>query len=249
MNESKYPPHPAATAFPLMEGEAYERLRNDIKANGLRMPIILAKHDAEWCVLDGRNRMRACAELGRDFKHEYFDGDLGEAIRYSISLNVARRHLNESQRAYSAALLAALEPGTNRKNSGKSAGVPTQSEAARLLNVGERTVRDAKAVQEKGITELGVAVQSGEMAVSRAVEIARLEKDQQLDALNQAKNTEAPRTKVERDGMMSVSLLLKESEVMALRTLIEAGEWFAERDARAREGVRVLKRLAPQVVK
>ena len=249
MNESKYPPHPAATAFPLMEGEAYERLRDDIKANGLRMPIILAKHDAEWCVLDGRNRMRACAELGRDFKHEYFDGDLGAAIRYSISLNVARRHLNDSQRAYAAAKLSSLEPGTNQHTrSGRSAG-PSQAEAAAMLNVGERTVRDAKAVQEKGIPELGAAVQAGDMAVTRAAEIARLEKDQQLDALNQAKNTEAPRTKVERDSMMSVSRLVKESEIMAARVLIEAGEWFSERDPRAREGIKFLLSLAPMVRK
>lgn len=248
MNESKYPPHPAATAFPLMEGEAYERLRDDIRVNGLRMPIILAKHDAEWCVLDGRNRMRACAELGRDFKHEYFDGDLGAAIRYSISLNVARRHLNDSQRAYAATLLAGLSQGRPSKTR-TSAGIPTQAEAAALLNVSERSVQNAKVVHDHGTPELGAAVQSGEVAVTRAAEIARMERDQQLDALEQAKNTEVPRTKVERDSMMSVSLLLKESEVMALRTLIEAGEWFAERDARAREGVRVLKRLAPQVVK
>ena len=245
--ESKYPPHPAAKAFPLMEGEAYERLRDDVGKYGLRVPIILAKYENEWCVLDGRNRMRACEETGKPLRHEYFDGSWDAAVRYAVSLNVTRRHLNESQRSMVAARLSDLEHGGPRA-SGKSAGC-TQAGAAELLNVGERSVRDAKVVETKGVPELVAEVDRGEIAVSKAVEIARLEKDQQLDALNQAKNTEAPRTKVERDSMMSIALLLKESEVMALRTLIEAGEWFAERDARAREGVRVLKRLAPMVAK
>lgn len=248
--ESKYPPHPAATAFPLMEGEAYERLREDIRANGLRVPIILAQHQNEWCILDGRNRLRACSETGREVKHDYFEGDLGAAIRYSISLNVSRRHLNESQRAYAATVLASLEPGTNRKNSRISAGVPTQAEAAALLNVSERSVQNAKVVQEHGEPELGKAVQSGEVAVTRAAEIARLERDQQLDALEQAKHSEPTRqSKEQRDGMMSIARLMKESEVMALRVLVEAGEWFAERDARARDGVKALFSVLPMVRK
>jgi ParB-like chromosome segregation protein Spo0J len=244
--ESKYPPHPAASAFPLMEGEAYERLRDDIKANGLRMPIVLAQHDNQWCVLDGRNRLRACEELGRIARQEYFEGDLGAAIRYSISLNVARRHLNDSQRAYAATLLAGLSQGRPSKTR-TSAGIPTQAEAAALLNVSERSVQNAKVVHDRGTPELGAAVQSGEVAVTRAAEIARLEKDQQLDALEQAKNTEAPRTKVERDGMMSIARLMKESEVKSLRVLVEAGEWFAERDARAREGIKAMLSVLPMV--
>jgi hypothetical protein len=250
MDDVKYPPHPAAQAFPLMEGEAYERHRDDVRVNGLRIPIVLAKHDAQWMILDGRNRQRACDETGRKPRYDYFEGDLEAAIAYAVSVNVARRHLNESQRAYAAAKLAALEPGTNRKNSGKSAGVPTQAEAAALLNVGERTVREAKAVQDKGVPELGAAVESGDVAVSRAAEIARLNREQQLDALEQAKNS-APtrRSKEQRDSMMSVSLLLTESDLMGLRALCEAGDWFAEREPRARHGVKVLRKLAPQVGK
>lgn len=248
LDDSKYPPHPAARAFPLMEGEAFERLREDVRDNGLRIPIILAKHDAQWMTLDGRNRQRACDETGQKPRYEYFEGDLDAAVRYAVSLNVARRHLNESQRGMVAARLSELEQGRPSK-SGKFAGL-TQGAASELMSVGERTTRDAKVVNTKGIQELSDAVDKGEIPVSRAVEIARLERGQQLDALETAKHTEPVRqSKEQRDGMMSVSLLLKESEVMALRALVEAGEWFAERDARAREGVRVLKRLAPMVCK
>lgn len=246
MTESKYPPHPAATAFPLMEGEAYERLREDVRAHGLRIPIVLAKHDAQWMTLDGRNRQRACDETGKKPRYEYFEGDLDAAIAHAVSLNIARRHMNESQRGMVATKLADLKPG-RPSESGKSAGL-TQSAAAELLNVGERTVRDAKVVCAKGVPELASAVEKGDVAVSRAVEIARLERDQQLDALNEAKNSEPTRqSKEQRDSMMSIALLLKESQVMALRTAIEACEFYAERDARAREGAKVIMLLAPMV--
>lgn len=244
--ESKYPAHPAAACFPMMEGEAYERLREDIRANGLRVPIVLAKHDAQWMVLDGRNRQRACEETGRKVRHEYFDGDWDSAMRYAVSLNIARRHLNESQRGLVAAKLATLSRGSNQH---ARIQAPTQSEAAEMLNVGRSTVQSARAVLESNTPELVEAVESGELAVSRAAEIAKLERSQQLDALEQAKNTEAPRTRVERDGMMSIARLMKESEVMALRVLVEAGEWYAERDARARDGVKALLSVLPMVRK
>lgn len=245
--QSKYPPHPAAACFPMMEGEAYERLRDDVGWNGLRVPIVLAKYNDEWCVLDGRNRMRACADTGATLRHTYFDGDMDAAIRYAVSLNISRRHLNESQRGLVAAKLATMVRGSNQH---AQIQAPSQAEAAEMLSVGRSTVQNARVVLESETPELVAAVESGDVAVSRAAEIARLSKDQQLDALEQAKNSVPTRqTKEQRDSMMSVSLLLKESEVMALRSLIEAAEWFAERDPRAREGVRVLKRIAPQVVK
>lgn len=244
---SKFPPHPAAQAFPLMEGEAYDRHREDVRANGLRIPIVLAKHDAQWMILDGRNRQRACDETGRKPRYEYFEGDLEAAIAYAVSVNVARRHLNESQRGLVAARLANLPRGANQH---AQICAPSQAEAAELLNVGRRSVQSARQVLEDGEPELVKAVESGDVAVSRAAEIARLNRDQQLDALEEAKNSTPTRqTKEQRDGMMSVSLLLTESDLIGLRSLCEAGEWFAEREPRARHGVKVLRKLAPQVSK
>ena len=47
--------HPLADMFPLIEGEDFQSLVDDIVANGIRVPIMLY----EGKVLDGRNRLRA----------------------------------------------------------------------------------------------------------------------------------------------------------------------------------------------
>lgn len=247
MSESKFPPHPAATAFPLMEGEAYKQLRDDVAANGVRIPIVLAQHDAQWMILDGRNRQRACDETGRKGKYEYFDGDFRAAVRYAISANISRRHLNESQRGMVAARLADLEHGGSRA-SGKSAGC-TQAEAADMLNVGERTVRDAKVVASRGVAELVQEVDRGEIAVSRAVEIARLTEDQQRDQLEQLKSKEKPKREPAeaRDRWMSREVRLEESDIRGLQALIDYSEDGGP--PLVQHGIRVLRKLVPQVGK
>jgi ParB-like chromosome segregation protein Spo0J len=69
---------------------------------GLIDPIVLFQGQ----VLDGWQRELACRETGTTPRYEEFAGDCDGAIRYAISANVKRQHLNESQRAMVAAKLA-----------------------------------------------------------------------------------------------------------------------------------------------
>ena len=122
--------HPSAELFPLIEGREFEELVEDIRANGLRTPILL---DAEGRVLDGRNRLRACRAAGVEPRFETWDGQ-GSPADVVFSLNLRRRHLNESQRAMlSAKLKETLALGRLRVN----------LRAAEMLHVSPRSVDHA----------------------------------------------------------------------------------------------------------
>ena len=76
------------------------------------------------------------------------------------------RHLSESQRAIVGAKLATLRDG--QRQVGQLAEVPTQAEAARLLNVSERSIRRAREVINAGAPNVVAAVERGEVSVSAA---------------------------------------------------------------------------------
>jgi hypothetical protein len=94
-----------------------------------------------------------------------------------VSLNLKRRHLDESQRAMVAKKLASLERG--QRQTGKFAGVTTQAEAASMLNVSERSVRTAGAVIDKAVPEIVTAVENGDVSVSAAAQFAKQPKEEQ----------------------------------------------------------------------
>lgn len=81
--------HPLANHYRLMNDDEFARHKADIAAHGCRMPIILFRGK----ILDGRNRFRACTELGVEFKYEEFVGTEAEASDAVDSWNLERRHL------------------------------------------------------------------------------------------------------------------------------------------------------------
>jgi len=179
--------HPIADVFPLLEGAAFETLVADIAAHGLREPILL---HPDGRILDGRNRYRAClqaeAELGRDpgeiVRYETWRGDPGTELDFVLSKNLHRRHLNETERAMVADRIAKLPHGSNQWT-GRSAGPPTQAEAAKTMKVSERTVRKARSVREWGVPELVAAVDRGEIKLDLADKITAASHPQQRAAL------------------------------------------------------------------
>jgi N6-adenosine-specific RNA methylase IME4/ParB-like chromosome segregation protein Spo0J len=154
--------HPLAGIFPLMEGAEFDALVADIKANGLVEPIVVF----EDRILDGRNRYRACEAAGVEPTFAVYQGD--DPIAYVVSLNLRRRHLDESQRAIVAAKLATLRDG---QRADLVEGLPI-GRASALLNVGERTVARAREVIDGGASELIHAVEQGVVSVSAAADIA-----------------------------------------------------------------------------
>jgi N6-adenosine-specific RNA methylase IME4 len=92
MKIGEYETHPAADRFPLLEGEPFQDLLEDVKANGLLHAVVLC----DGKILDGRNRMRACLEAGVEPRFTTYPGD--NPFRYVWSTNGARRDLEKLQR-------------------------------------------------------------------------------------------------------------------------------------------------------
>ena len=134
----------------------------------MRRPAILF----EGKILDGRNRCRASGIAGVDCPMTTYDGI--DPVGFVVSLNLRRRHLNEGQRAWVAAQLANIEHGGDRR-SDQAANLPlvSQADAAAMLNVSERSLRNAAVVRDHGAPELQEKVAKGEIAPSLGADIAR----------------------------------------------------------------------------
>jgi ParB-like chromosome segregation protein Spo0J len=159
--------HPYAEQFQLMEGAEYERFKRDLGRNGLIDPITV--HDG--VILDGRNRYRACRELGIEPRTVPWSGP-GSILAFVLSRNVHRRGLRKSQSAMSAAGLASLGRGRPRKNS--SIERISQAEAAEAVGVSLAQVKRAATVLACGDPALADMVRRGRASVGAAADVAAM---------------------------------------------------------------------------
>lgn len=177
--------HPIANIFPLIDGSEFDELVADIRQHGVREPVWL--HEGK--ILDGRNRYRAASAAGVDCPMRTYDGD--DPIAFVVSLNLKRRHLSESQRAMVAAKLANMprgyrsdvEPSENLPEVPAASPPVSQTAAAEMLNVSDRSLRSARKVQSEGAPELQSAVDEGRVSVSAAADVATLPKEKQVEVV------------------------------------------------------------------
>jgi hypothetical protein len=184
--------HPLADAFPLLEGEAWERFLEDVKTNGLLTKKV---HTYQGKIIDGRNRGRAAELLGIKVTFVPYQGD--NPVAFVMSCNLHRRMYNESQRVMVVTKLADMKPGRPRKHRSDT-GI-TNSEAAAIADVSPKLVELAKFVREHGIPELVAAVERGELTVTEAKKVADYEQPEQLEALQRALAPKPSRAAAERE--------------------------------------------------
>lgn len=162
--------HPLCTLFPRLSGAEFESLKDDIRANGLRNPIVTH----EGMILDGGNRYRACIEIGITPKTVKFDG--GNLVSFVLSANLHRRHLSPGQQA---AIVASAQDWAraqtvgrpNSSNADKSrnvAGLSTAKERAAQSGASLRTQEMADKVAKES-PELAKRVAHGEVSLPAAV--------------------------------------------------------------------------------
>jgi hypothetical protein len=90
---SDYRVHPVAAMFRSLPPDDYEELKASIEGIGLLTPIMVQGDT----LLDGRNRLRACIELGIEPRIQEYTGTL-KPEHYIETINLNRRHLSEDQR-------------------------------------------------------------------------------------------------------------------------------------------------------
>jgi hypothetical protein len=178
MKENEIEFHDIASVFPMMPEKDLSNLVSDIKKNGLQNKIILY----ESKILDGRNRYRACIIAG--VNPEFCEYNGSDPVRYNISLNLIRRHLNQSQRSVVASKIAITKEHGGDRRSDQVANMQheiTVSEAAKIFNVSERMIRTVKEIEQNS-PEFIRNIEDGDITVTAAAKEIKHRKKKKADA-------------------------------------------------------------------
>lgn len=225
--------HPHAELFPLIEGDEFEALVEDIRENGLREPITLLN----GLILDGRNRYFAMSQIDPEFSPTtapkmfvHFEG--GDALEWVISKNLHRRHLSASQRAILAAEICNSAP----KKNGSTLGVSVE-DASRMLNVARRTIARAKTLIQHN-PKAAQAVKAGQARVGeeenrRTVSVVLTDDEHQRCTLV-AQNARMPITTWMRDILLA--------EVDGIRPKIERWDTTREEAQERNDEIRAARK-------
>ena len=175
--------HEVANIFPLLVGDEYKAFKTDIELNGLLEPIWI--HDNK--IIDGRNRYRACDELGIEPKFRQWN-EIGSLVAFVVSLNLHRRHLEVGQKA--AVAVEALPPleaeakerQTRKSRTDLAANLQQQTgrageKAGELFGVSERYVNEAKHIKQES-PEIFEQLKAGELNIPKAKKALRIKQDQ-----------------------------------------------------------------------
>lgn len=194
--------HPAADLFPMVDGDEFRELCDDIKERGLNQPITIW---TDGTLLDGRNRLLACYETHQEVVLDRYQGT--DPVQFSLSANLHRRHLSEGQRAVVGLKVRQLlqpaakerqreaviesnkaraaDPVSADRRSMDSTPEPNVAEqrkvaaqAAKAVGASTRSVEKAARV-ERSAPDLLPQVQAGTMALDKAHKEAQQRERQQ----------------------------------------------------------------------
>ncbi len=187
-----YAVHPAASVFPLMEGEEFENLVESIRARGVIHPIVVLRAAGSGQVdelLDGRNRLRAAAEARNrgvrvDVPVVEWTDDGRNIAEWIWDTNATRRQMTDDGIAMASSAIWPLIAKENEARREASKFTSEKAKAARATvttKSSEPSKRDRKAedarstvgqVAAKAGTSMHKARQA--IAVQKAIEAGEL---------------------------------------------------------------------------
>jgi len=156
------PFHPVSEIFPMMQDAELRDLAADIEEHGL----IEAIWTYQGQIIDGRNRYRACLIAGEEPRFQEYTGDESGLVEFVVSLNLKRRHLNETQRGVIGEKIENMKQGRPEKDA--NLHLLRRDEVASMLNVSPRTIATVREVKRKA-PELVPHMASGEMSAHEAL--------------------------------------------------------------------------------
>ena len=201
--------HPCAEMLPMLSKSELAELADNIKKEGLINPCV-RQGDT---LLDGRNRLAACAIAGVEPRFTEYKGD--SPVAFIIGANLARRHLDKGQKI---ALSLELEPffaeeARKRQAHGQTApgkslvenvpqalsqsqNVKSRDQAAKTVGISGKLVSKAKAIKESD-PERFEKVVSGKLSVEKATREIRAEKNKRELVEAQAQITAEKKRSIE----------------------------------------------------
>lgn len=166
--------------IPLTNDEI-EKLRSDIVANGCLDTIKV------WCgmIVDGHHRYDICQEYGIEFKIQEMEfADRDEALVWALQNQLARRNLNNFQRAETALKIKdivakkAKEKQTTHTKQGyqkSDKAVHTLPEIAKSASVSHDTIHKVETILEEAKPEIKEQARAGEISINKAYATVRRE--------------------------------------------------------------------------
>ena len=163
-----YTQHPLSAAFPAMQDDEYQALKDSIEVIGVQNAITLY----DGMVLDGWHRYSAANDLGMDCPTvELGDVDPVDFVR---AQNKHRRHSTPSALALAEVSICKWAPSGRLPSSGHQVSTSNNAQMAERVGVHVNTIKQAKVVEESATDKVKDAVKSGAISVKTAAAVAKL---------------------------------------------------------------------------
>lgn len=199
--------HELSSIFPLMEGDDFNALIEDMREKGQLKKGVLFEEK----ILDGRNRYRVCKILKIPFKTEEYSEKISPRD-YIISENLHRRHLTIAQRAEIGLILLQEEEDKAKERMQK-----IRSEVGKVIGrgrekseLGETKKKDLAEKIDKIKEELGEGISTRKVAPKVKISSFTLQKAKKIKEVAKKDKFIAEKWEDAKRGKSTVDAVYKE---------------------------------------